>query len=115
MTEFVKDCVNIFICTHQKASKKCCAAAKAEEISEYFKSTLAAKATLLDKAKKFKVVKTSCLGRCSIGPNIYITPDNIWYNYQDTSDIDKIIDQHLIANKIVTELLNKNVQQNITS
>lgn len=110
MPDKVKDCVNIFICTHSKTSKSCCAAG-AEEIFTYFKEALASKKSQLDKSKKFKVVKTSCLGRCSIGPNIFISPDNIWYNYTGTSDVDRIIDEHLIGNKIVEELLNPNVRQ----
>lgn len=112
MPDKVKDCVNIFICTHSKSSKRCCAAAGAEEVFLYFKDALDSKKSQLDKSKKYKVVKTSCLGRCSIGPNIYITPDNVWYNYARHEDIDRIIDEHLIGQRIVGDLLNPHVRQN---
>ncbi len=105
MTIAIKECVHIFICTNQKSKGRCCANANADEIFQYFKDSLAANMDKLNKSKKFKVVKTSCLGRCSLGPNIFISPDNVWYNYSSFADVDTIINEHLINGKIVTSLL----------
>lgn len=94
----------IFICLNKKTKGNYCAKHNAEEIFTYFKEALLLKKSLLDEKQKFKVVKTSCLGRCSLGPNIFISPDNIWYRYNSKQDIDEIIDVHLIQNKIVERL-----------
>lgn len=107
MVKEVKECVHIFICTNQKSEGKCCANNNANETFEYFKKTLADNSSKLNQNFKYKAVKTSCLGRCSLGPNIYISPDNVWYNYSTFTDIDIIIQQHLIDGKIVDFLLQK--------
>lgn len=107
MATELKECVHVFICTNQKAEGRCCANNGANEIFEYFKNTIADNISKLNPSFKYKVVKTSCLGRCSLGPNIFISPDNIWYNYSTTEDIDNIINEHLINGNIVTRLLQK--------
>lgn len=107
MDKELKECVHIFICTNQKTTGRCCANNGASEIFEYFKTALANNISKLNPIFKYKVVKTSCLGRCSLGPNIFISPDNIWYNYATTEDIDIIINEHLINGNIVTRLLQK--------
>ena len=107
MTTEIKECVHIFVCTNQKAQGKCCANENANETFEYLKNVLANNTSRLNPDLKYKAVKTSCLGRCSLGPNIYIAKDNVWYNYKSTSDIDAIVEKHLINGEIVEELLQK--------
>ena len=97
--------VHVFMCTNKKEQGACCANSKAQEMYEYCKKVVLQKRNELDTTKKFKVVKTSCLGKCAIGPNMLISPDNVWYKYSTYADIDEIIDSHLIANKVVSRLL----------
>mgnify|MGYP000650306246 CR=1 FL=1 len=103
------NCTHIFICVNQKIQKKCCAEANAEEIFLYFKEALQKALPQLNAKERYKVVKTSCLGHCAVGPNIYIVPDGIWYTYSSTTDIDRIIQQHLIEKKPVEDLINRNI------
>ena len=112
MSLTTKNCAPIFICMHKKEQGKSCAQNKAEAIFEYFKEQLNLKYPELDPHIKFKIVKTSCLGQCAIGPNLLISPDNIWYNYNSFEDIDEIIDVHLIQRKIVGRLINKAIHSN---
>lgn len=100
------NCTHIFICVNQKSPKKCCAQGDAEEIFLYFKEALQKALPQLAPNQRYKVVKTSCLGQCAAGPNIYIVPDNIWYTYANRADIDRIIQQHLIEQKPVEHLIN---------
>ena len=95
------------MCLNQKEQGKCCVHGGAETMFEYFRETLNRKRMELDPNIKFKVVKTACLGQCAIGPNLLISPDNVWYNYSSYQDIDEIIDVHLIQKKIVKHLINK--------
>jgi (2Fe-2S) ferredoxin len=38
-----------------------------------------------------RVVQSSCLGQCDFGPNILITPDNVWLSGVRHVDIDEIV------------------------
>ncbi len=95
----------VFICCNQKAVGKCCASSASEKIYEYCRQEINIKRHLINPDKRVQVVKTGCLGQCATGPNIIIFPDNIWYNFSDTADIDEIIDSHLINGIIVSRLL----------
>ena len=94
---------HIFCCINgrEKGSKRgCCASKDAEELQSYFK----------DRVKKLglsrtRVNKSGCLDRCELGPAIVIYPEGIWYSCKTKSDVDEIIDQHLVHGKTVTRLL----------
>ena len=36
-----------------------------------------------------------CLDRCEYGPNMVIYPEGVWYRYENTADIDEILETHL--------------------
>lgn len=95
---------HVMLCTNQKpAGKQCCANSGGEEFFSYMKSRLLE--LEMHGPGKFRVSKSGCLGRCSSGPCIVIYPEGVWYSYSSPDDIDKIIDNHLIAGKIVHSLL----------
>ena len=96
---------HIFLCVNRKASGKGCARFDAEAMFEYLKEQLTEKRPLFKQDRKVKVVKTSCLGRCKIGPNIFISPDDVWYTFKDKADIDAILDSHFIEDKLLTRCL----------
>lgn len=48
---------------------------------------------------------TGCLGQCSIGPTVRITPDEIWYSRVKASDVPKIVNEHLRGGNPVRSLL----------
>lgn len=96
-----------FVCINQKENgKKCCAMFEAESIYAYFRDQFKAKRHLMSQTTHIKVIETSCLGKCSFGPNIFISPDNIWYKYESKQDIDEIIESHLIGGQVVRRLVN---------
>lgn len=46
-----------------------------------------------------RVVQSSCLGKCDDGPNIMITPANVWLSKVTMNDVDEIvkkIEQYLV-------------------
>jgi (2Fe-2S) ferredoxin len=105
----------VFLCINQKENgKKCCAMFDAENMFDYMRTQFKEKRHLMSQTTHIKVVETSCLGKCSFGPNIFISPDNIWYKYDSKQDIDEIIDSHLINGKIVTRLINRLVPTECT-
>jgi len=55
-------------------------------------------------AGKVRVNKSGCLDRCEEGPVCVVYPEGTWYTYIDETDIDDIIDSHLIGGKPVERL-----------
>ncbi|GAC1558527.1 MAG: hypothetical protein NVS2B7_33520 [Herpetosiphon sp.] len=51
------------------------------------------------------VTATSHVGGCSLGPNVLIYPDGVWYGTVQPSDVDRIIEEHLVAGKPVLHLI----------
>ena len=51
-----------------------------------------------------RINKSGCLDRCEEGPVLVVYPDEIWYTYVDRSDIDEIIDRHLVRGEVVERL-----------
>ncbi len=95
---------HLFFCINQKANgRKCCQDANAEDMCAYAKDRL--KDMGLHGPGKIRVSKSGCLGRCSLGPNLVIYPDNVWYHFESQADIDEIIQSHLLEGKPVQRLL----------
>ncbi len=52
-----------------------------------------------------RVNKAGCLDRCEEGPVVVIYPPGTWYTYIDETDLDEIIDSHIVGGKVVERLL----------
>ena len=99
---------HVFFCINLRTNgKKCCGAAfpggDAALFKDHAKRRL--KSLSLHGKCQIRTSTSGCMGRCEEGPVIVIYPDNIWYRYEQLSDIDEIIDQHLIQNRVVERLL----------
>ena len=94
---------HIFICTNKKEAGKICSAnLGGEAFFEYMKTKL--KDLGLHGPQKFRVSKSGCLGRCSVGPSLVIYPEGVWYKYSSNEDIDEIIAVHLVLGRKVDRL-----------
>ncbi len=94
---------HLFICTNQKADgKQCCQQADAEAMFHYAKAKL--KQASQQGPGLCRVSKSGCLGRCEEGPVAVVYPEGTWYSYQDSDDMDKIIESDLLQGKIVNAL-----------
>ncbi|MBW4513868.1 MAG: (2Fe-2S) ferredoxin domain-containing protein [Timaviella obliquedivisa GSE-PSE-MK23-08B] len=51
------------------------------------------------------VTASGCLGQCSSGSTVYITPDRTWYCRVKPEDVAEIVAQHLQLNQPVARLL----------
>jgi len=51
-----------------------------------------------------RINKAGCLGRCDNGPVMVVYPEETWYTFLDKSDIDEIVEEHLIHGRIVERL-----------
>lgn len=94
---------HMFFCTNQRDDgRPCCQDHGAREMRDYAKSRV--KGLGLSGFQGVRVNIAGCMDRCSEGPVIVIYPEGIWYTYEDQSDIDEIIDQHLVHGRPVERL-----------
>lgn len=100
---------HVFVCTNQKTKGKHCASFNAEAAFNQLREAFNTKRHLFINRKRVKVVKTSCLGQCAAGPNIFISPDNIWYTFSSLADLHELIDVHFVQGKTVERLLNPGI------
>ena len=95
---------HVFICTNERPpedSRGSCGPKGADEIRSRFKELVHAnklKATVRANA-------CGCLDACEFGPVAVVYPEGVWYTYVDESDIDEIVDSHLVRGEVVTRLL----------
>lgn len=52
-----------------------------------------------------RISQSGCMGRCADGPCLVVYPEGRWYSYNDSTDIDKLIEAELIEDEKVEELL----------
>ena len=56
-----------------------------------------------------KIKASSCLGQCSTGPTVRVTPDEIWYYRVKPHNVPKIVTQHFQGNEPVDDMLNPRI------
>jgi (2Fe-2S) ferredoxin len=89
-----KDQYIFFCCNVKEDGRKCCGSVQTEALYDYCKQkvqVIKAKRSAMDK-NVIKVNKSGCLGKCSLGPNAVVFPDNRWYRCESESDVDRILD-----------------------
>ncbi|MGH8682805.1 MAG: (2Fe-2S) ferredoxin domain-containing protein [Burkholderiales bacterium] len=94
---------HVFFCCNQRdAGAACCQNHDADAMRAYCKDRV--KERKLAGPGKVRVNKAGCLDRCEEGPCIVVYPDAVWYTYVDKSDIDEIIEEHLVHGRVVDRL-----------
>lgn len=97
---------HIFVCTNRREEghpKGSCAQKGSEIILDELKKGL--------KERGIKALvrgnSAGCLDACSFGPNIVIYPEGVWYGGVTKSDVNEIIEKHIIRGEVVGRLLIK--------
>ena len=94
---------HVFFCINQReAGQRCCGSHNSQAMRDYLKK----------RTKELGIVghdgvranTAGCLDRCKHGPVIVIYPEGVWYTWQNQSDIDEIISEHLQQGRIVERL-----------
>jgi len=61
--------------------------------------------------QEINAILSVCINKCSIGPNIIVFPDNVEYSTVTKDDIDDIIIEHLLKNRIVDRLVYNEINE----
>ncbi len=95
---------HIFICTNQRAegaTRKSCGEAHGLEIVDSFKKILKEKQLAI----KVRAQKAGCLDICDYGQTLVVYPEGVFYVGVTLGDVEEIINEHIINNRVVTRLL----------
>jgi (2Fe-2S) ferredoxin len=95
---------HIFFCLNErKNGEECCAQHQAQAGFDRCKQRI--REAGLSGAGQVRVNKAGCMDRCAAGPVVVVYPEGVWYSYVDHTDIDEIVDAHLIGGEVVERLL----------
>jgi len=95
---------HIFICVNERAPddpRGCCKARGSEDVAAAFKTKLY--------ERGFKRIvrpnKSGCLDQCAHGVTCVVYPDGVWYGGVTPSDVDEIIESHIVGGRPVARLV----------
>ena len=94
---------HIFICTNLRAEgeKKSCGEECGLALVKAFKKALKEN----DLKNRMRAQRAGCLDACDYGPSVVVYPEGIYYGGVQASDVDEIVNEHLIHNRPVKRLI----------
>jgi len=96
---------HIFVCANQRDQghpRGCCDPIGEAVLQKIFKKKLAEHGIRGDVVR---ANKSGCLEQCEHGPTVVVYPDAVWYGFVKESDVDEIIESHIIGNRPVERLI----------
>tara|TARA_B100002003_G_C13585779_1_gene303432 strand:- start:88 stop:411 length:324 start_codon:yes stop_codon:yes gene_type:complete len=94
---------HVFVCAQARPEdhpKGSCSARGAQPVIDAFKNEFEER----ELWGRFKVTTSGCLGLCEDGPVVLVYPEGVVYRQVKESDVNTIIDEHLIGGTPVAAL-----------
>lgn len=94
---------HVFFCINERENgEQCCSQMNSLAMRNYAKQRC--KALNIYGQGRTRINTAGCLDRCAEGPVMVVYPEAVWYTFVDESDIEEIIQEHLIHGRIVERL-----------
>lgn len=97
---------HVFICTNRRPDddpRGSCAAKGGEALKDRFKDALKKRGM----AKEIRANAAGCLDTCAQGCSVVVYPEGVWYGHITPSDVDEIVERHLVGGEPVERLVMK--------
>ncbi len=94
---------HVFFCCTQRGEGESCSNNLGATAAQTYAKDRIAQLGLKGKGN-IRINKAGCLDRCDDGPVLVVYPDETWYTYVDSEDIEEIIQEHLIHGRVVERL-----------
>ena len=92
-----------FFCVNQRDDgSACCQNAGAAAMRAHAKARI--KELGISGPGGVRVNTSGCLDRCGEGPIVVVYPEGVWYTYNDETDVDEIVEEHLLHGRPVDHL-----------
>lgn len=94
---------HVFVCTNARAEghpRGCCSAKESGAIRERLKELVENRGL----KKKIRINSAGCLDQCEHGVTIVVYPEAVWYGFVGPSDVEEILESHLVEGKPVARL-----------
>jgi (2Fe-2S) ferredoxin len=94
---------HIFICCNQREPghpRGCCDPNATDWLQKAFKKALAARGL----NRTVRANRAGCLDQCEHGPTVVVYPDAVWYGGVAESDVEEIIESHILGGRPVERL-----------
>lgn len=91
---------HLLVCTGPRCTENGEAQALFDTLGEKFKTAGIDKGEL-----RVKRTRTHCFATCKSGPILCVQPDGIWYYNVTEANLQRIIDEHLLAGRPVEDLI----------
>jgi (2Fe-2S) ferredoxin len=95
---------HVFVCTNRRPEgdpRGCCAAKGSEKVRDLLKKGLKARGL----NRRIRANTAGCLDACATGVTVVVYPEGVWYGGVTASDVDEIIERHLVGGHVVERLL----------
>ena len=95
---------HVFICNNERPDghpRGDCTKKGGKEVREKFKDELAKRGL----KGRMRANMAGCLDSCEMGCSVVVYPDNVWYGRVTVTDVDEIIEKHLLGGQPVERLV----------
>ena len=94
---------HIFVCCNQRSTdspRGCCDPDGSEQLRQRFKAELKRRGI----SGSVRANRAGCLDQCELGPTVVIYPQAIWYGKVQVSDVDRIVEETVLAGRTLDDL-----------
>jgi (2Fe-2S) ferredoxin len=89
---------HVFVCT---SGETCPTQGDVEKYVKVLRTGAAA----AGKRQEIRINKAGCFSQCGHGPMIVVYPENVWYGGVQESDLQEILESHILGGKPVERLV----------